>query len=437
IPGMAIGVGSAKADKVDRSDDPDSLFFKARFFMDNLPPELRGGYDPNKHTSYMRMRWPNTNATLTGEAGDNIGRGGRKSIYGIDEAAHLEHPALVESSLLSTANCRLDFSSVAGMANPFAQKRHLGKVKFFTFHWRDDPRKDQAWYDKLAASSDSVALAQDVDINYMASTAGAVLPAEWVNAAVGAAERLGYTPSGVKRAGLDIADQGPALNALATRHGSSLTHLRQWPGRQSDIYQTAVNTFNYCDDDGVAQFFYDADGVGAGMRGDARVINESRRSTGAINIEDCPFHGGAGVDDPEGKITAGATSDRGERTNKEFFLNLKAQSWWTIRRRLGNTFRAVTGYVSGKGSVDLERGQYRSFDDLLVVDLDDCLFISPDLDLLPQLLMELVQPTYSRNTNGKIVIDKAPDGSASPNLADAVMIAFNPLLAVLDTWGKL
>lgn len=431
LPGMAVGVGSAKADKVDRSADPDCLFFKARYFLSHLPVELRGGWREDKHSSYMRLIFPRTGGSITGEAGDNIGRGGRKSIYGVDEAAHLERPLLVEDALMSNTNCRLDLSSVAGMANPFAQKRHLGKVKFFTFHWRDDPRKNQAWYDKQVAQSDAVTVAQNIDINYMASTTGAVLPAEWVQAAVGAAGKLGYTPSGIRRGGLDIADQGPALNALAARHGSLLTTVRQWPGKNSDIYATCVNAFNICDELGLDTFFYDADGVGAGLRGDARVINESRRHVGLREISDSPFHGGAAVDDPEGN------DHGGERINKDFYMNLKAQGWWCVRRRLANTFRAVNGVTKGLGVVDHQRQEYQSADGLQVVDLEDCLFLDPDFDLLGMLLMELVQPTYSRNTNGKILVDKSPDGASSPNLADSVMIAFNPLLATLDVWGKL
>ncbi len=38
-------------------------------------------------------------------------------------------------------------------------------------------------------------------------------------------------------------------------------------------------------------------------------------------------------------------------------------------------------------------------------------------------MAELSQPTYSIGNTGKIVIDKAPEGTRSPNLADAVMIA--------------
>ena len=49
--------------------------------------------------------------------------------------------------------------------------------------------------------------------------------------------------------------------------------------------------------------------------------------------------------------------------------------------------------------------------------------------------MELSQPTYSINTAGKILIDKQPEGASSPNLADAVMIAFNPAKKRVSFFG--
>jgi hypothetical protein len=35
------------------------------------------------------------------------------------------------------------------------------------------------------------------------------------------------------------------------------------------------------------------------------------------------------------------------------------------------------------------------------------------------------------------VIDKAPDGMRSPNLADAVMVCFNPMTRSFELWKKL
>jgi hypothetical protein len=56
---------------------------------------------------------------------------------------------------------------------------------------------------------------------------------------------------------------------------------------------------------------------------------------------------------------------------------------------------------------------------------------------MTQLVMELSQPTYSKNGVGKILVNKQPDGAISPNRADAVMICYCPLVSALDIWSKL
>lgn len=407
---MSIGVGSSKADKVDRTDDPDCLLFKARFYLKHIPTEFSRGWNADQHSAYMRVTVPKTGSGITGEAGDQIGRGGRKAMYFVDEAAHLERPQTIESSLLSNTNCRIDMSSVAGMGNPFARKRHQGKVKYFTFHWRDDPRKGVEWYEHIKATTDAVSLAQDVDINYMASVGGQVIPSEYVQAAVGAFERLGLRPTGLKYAGFDPADEGEALNALAMRHGSVLFALKQWSGAGSDLYASTVTAINYCDEYGLSGMDYDADGLGAGVRGDAIRINQARVDAGLRRIFDSPFRGSGKVDSPNSELVA-------ERKNEDFFLNLKAQSWWALRLRFEATYRAIV-----KG---------------MEIDPDTMISIDPNIENLGQLLVELSQPTYKKTENGKLVVQKMPDGSASPNLADAVMIAYNPTAGWFEIWERL
>jgi phage terminase large subunit len=71
---------------------------------------------------------------------------------------------------------------------------------------------------------------------------------------------------------LDVADEGIDLNAFAGRHGILLQHLKSWSGKNGDIYGTVIKTFDICETDGYEYFFYDADGLGAGVRGDARII---------------------------------------------------------------------------------------------------------------------------------------------------------------------
>ena len=106
-----------------------------------------------------------------------------------------------------------------------------------------------------------------------------------------------------------------------------------------------------------------------------------------------------------------------KRKNKDYFGNLKAQSYWALRLRFQNTYRAVV--------------------EKLEVDKDSIISINPELPELSALIMELAQPTYHLNEAGKIVVDKQPDGMRSPNLADAVMIAFNPAARTLEVWNRL
>ena len=49
--------------------------------------------------------------------------------------------------------------------------------------------------------------------------------------------------------------------------------------------------FAVCDEHGYSQFFYDADGLGAGVRGDANRINDDRAAAGLPYIRDEPFRG--------------------------------------------------------------------------------------------------------------------------------------------------
>lgn len=395
--GMAIGFGSRKEEYVDKLGSPKALFPKARMFMTNLPGEFRGGWSERVHAPHMRLVFPESGSVISGEAGDNIGRGDRTSIYFVDEAAHLERPDLIEASLSGTTDCRIDVSSVNGMANPFAQKRWSGRLPVFTMHWRDDPRKDEAWYAKQLVELPATVVAQEIDIDYAASAEGVLIESAWVQAAVDAHVKLGFKPTGARQAALDVADEGSDANAWCGAHGVVVEHLVEWSGKGSDIYRTTERSFELCDRYGYTSFRYDADGLGAGVRGDARKLNESRRDAGLPLLGVEPFRGSAGVYRPEAEDVKG-------RKNEDLFLNAKAQSWWALRERFYRTYQAV------------EEG--------LEVQPDELISLSAGLALRSRLMIELTQPTYAITVTGKLQIDKTPDGMSSPNLADALMIRF-------------
>ncbi|WP_334473482.1 TerL protein [Arsenophonus sp. PmNCSU2021_1] len=414
---MVIGFGSRKEEYVDSTGDPKALFWKARKFVETLPQEFRGGWEAKKHAPYMRVNFPNTGAIIKGEAGDNIGRGDRTTLYFVDEAAFLPRPLLIDAALSQTTRCRIDLSSVNGMANPFAQKRHSGRIPVFTFHWRSDPRKDDSWYEKECLKIDNpVIVAQELDLNYQASVEGVLIPAEWVQAAIDAHTKLGIKPTGIRLGAFDVADEGKDKNAFSWRHGFLLEGIEEWSGKGSDIFGSVESVFQLADKYQLESFRFDEDGLGAGVRGDARIINDQRRQRRAARIDAVPFRGSGGVFDPDKEAVAGFDGQNA-RLNKDFFANAKAQSWWHLRKRFQNVYRAV-----------VEKQPFKP---------DELIAINGAMRLKDKLIVELSQPTYSINAVGKIVIDKQPDGTKSPNLADSVMINFAPMNTSLEIWSLL
>lgn len=403
--GVAIGVGSRKTEYVDKIGTIKPLIPKARMFMDGLPAVFRGGWEAWRDAPFMRVSFPDTGSLIAGEGGDDIGRGDRTSIYFFDESAHHPKAQLVEASLSQTTNCRIDMSSVRGMNNPFAIKRWGGKIEVFIFDWRDDPRKDQAWYDKQVQELDPVVVAQEIDRDYQASVAGVVIPGAWVKSCINAREKLGIALQGRKRVALDVADQGQDKNAISVCDGFEIERSEEWTGKNSDIFSTVERAFEVCDEFKINEYRYDADGIGAGVRGDARIINERRAAANQRAVTATGYRGSEAVFDPEGIVEGTIGSDgTGGRTNQDYFANRKAQNWWLMRKRAQRTHRWITEGIK--------------------CNPDDLLSISPKDPNHMKLVAELSQATYKTNGVGKIVVDKAPDGMKSPNLADAAVINY-------------
>jgi hypothetical protein len=144
--GLAIGFGSRTADYVDELGDPKSLLEKVRMFLRMIPEEFRFGWNEYEHSRKNRIFFPHTESTLTGEVGDNIGRGNRTSLYFVDEAGFLEHPEMAEASLSDTTNCRIDISTSPGANTVFADRYEaLPERQKYFFHWKDDSRRGAEW----------------------------------------------------------------------------------------------------------------------------------------------------------------------------------------------------------------------------------------------------------------------------------------------------
>lgn len=386
-------VGSRKEMLVDRIGDPDSIFEKIRFIIRYLPDWMR----PQDYSDgSLKLINRDKRSSITGEAGDNMGRGGRSSVYDVDEAAFIERAERVDAAISQNTEVVFYTSTPNGPGNPFAQKRLGGKIEVFTFHWRDDPRKDDKWYQKQVATLDPVIVAQEIDIDYNASIEGVTIPHKWVLAAI----ELDLPTNGEKAAGLDIADEGKDSNVLIVRHGAVVTDIESWG--EGNTTQTAFKTIEWGQKLRFAHLNYDAIGVGAGVGGTLSSSDLLPFTIQAIN-------GGASVSD-----TVWAEFDN--RKSEEIFRNLRAELWWLLRRRFEKTYEHVNG--------------------LATYPLDELI----SLPNHPALIAQLSQPLRKYNSAGKILIESKEDmakrGIKSPDYADALVYAFAPFQSAA-WWGAI
>lgn len=416
-PGAAVGWGSRKEQLVDRIGDADSIFEKMRIVVRGLPRAFWPvGFKPDDHMTYMRLVNPENGASITGEAGDNIGRGGRKLIYFKDESAHYERPEKIEAALADNTRTQVDISSVNGLGNVFHRRREAGiewtggaitpgKTNVFVMDWRDHPAKTQAWYDarRQKAIDDGLlhVFAQEVDRNYASAVEGVIIPADWVKAAIDAHRALVFDDVGGWVGGLDVADGGGDRNALALRKGVVLKSVQEWGERDTAL--TARRAVDGCRPVGTIELQYDSIGVGAGVKGETNRLQDEGLMPQGLSLT--PWNAGAGVLNPDEHIEAG---DRQSPTNKDFYGNLKAQAWWQLRRRFERTWRARN-------------------DPAFTWAPEDLISLPSDLPLLRQVEKELSQPTSRKDGRMRLIVDKTPEGTRSPNLADAIVMAFWPI----------
>lgn len=413
-PGAAVGWGSRKEQLVDKLGDPDSIFEKMRMLVGGLPAFfLPEGFSSSEHMSYMRIVNPQTGAIITGEAGDNIGRGGRKLIYFKDESAHYERPEKIEAALADNTRVPIDLSSVNGLGNVFHRRREAGadwcgkvvpgKVQVFVLDWRDHPAKNDAWYEERRARAEAEGLqhvfAQEVDRNYSAAVEGVLIQQEWVQAAIDAHIKLRLSEAGPWSSALDVADGGGDTNAQSQRQGIILRELDEWGAR--DPAQTARRAIANVTGKGVVELQYDCVGVGAGVKGEANNLEDAGKMPKGVRL--IPWNAGAAALHPKRRVIEG---DGDSPLNEDFYTNLKAQGWWELRNRFYRTWRAVR-----------EGATY---------DPDTLISLDSRLKRLRSLEKELCQVTASKGAKLKLVIDKTPEGTKSPNLADAVMMDYWP-----------
>lgn len=394
-PGTAIGFGSRKESLVDEIGMPDSIIEKIRIILRYLPPEFRPhGYNEKAHARFMKVLHPYNGSSIAGEAGDNIGRGGRKTVYFKDESAHYERAEKIEAALSENTVTQVDISSVNGEGNIFHRRRHGGVVKVFVHDWRDDPRKDQAWYDakkrKAAAEGLEHIMAQEIDRDYSCAVEGVFIPAKWVKAAID----FEVPVEGARVVGLDPDDEGRDGKAMVYRHGVKVIKCKSW--NIGDTTETAREAWRYSLEVGADLMNFDAPGVGAGIKGETNSLAKIAKDKG-LPIVDC-----IGVFTASKKMNG--DYENSGRKNVDLFENVRALIGWDLRRRFEKVYEVVNGIAQ------------HPWDELISIPYD------------PELISEISRPRRTTSGAGKIMMESKKDmrsrGIPSPNKLDALGLAF-------------
>jgi hypothetical protein len=381
------------------------------------------GFNPKFHSTFMKLINPENGAVITGESGDNIGRGGRKKIYFKDESAHYERPELIEAALGDNTNCQIDLSSVNGTGNIFYRRRHAGEVwernkdlskgavKVFIMDWRDHPLKTQEWYDLRKAKAEREGLLhkfyQEVDRDYAAAISGILIPGNWVKAAIDAHIKLGIPEEGMTVSALDVCDsEAGDINALSGRKGIVLNYLEGWGGEDTGL--AADKAVLHAKLNNISDMYYDCIGVGSGVKAETNRLKREDKLPKHLTVH--KWDAAATVLNPQSRLIKG---DNQSPKNIDFYASLGAQGWWQLRVRFEKTYRAINKF----------KGDFHAMD----YDVSELISISSKIDHLHELTSELSQPQYSTNGAGKIVVEKQPEGTKSPNYADTVRMNYWPV----------
>ncbi len=410
--GYQKGWGSRKAELVDKSKSPDTIFERLRRILYSTPSNMRpksfkkrGGVNDNN----LRIANPQNGTYIIGEGGENIGRGGRSTHYTVDEAPALEAPESVDASLSENTSCQGLIGTPNG-ANFFYRKRNSGKVRVITIGWWENPAMNDLWikrarninsyfYKYKQATRDEVAIARELDINYNASVEGIMIPSLWVQAAVDFDIK---TSNGERLAGYDLAAGGKDLATYVYGEGVVIKKIEKITA--ATPLQGTWKVVDLCERDNVELLSYDRNTIGEDVY--PQLKTGDRKVYFKLN----------GI---YGQSPASSTliESEGKRAC-DLYRNKRAEIWMELRRRFEKTFLHRTGVKR---------------------------FPTNELISIPnhmELIAELSTPLLVHSATGKIGVESKREMRvrhvASPNYADALGYYIEPLIGnptVMDNFA--
>lgn len=335
--GFIGGFGSRDKDAVDKLGDPDTIFAKVRFIIYNLPaPMLPKSYqgksvaEQSQHDNYLRIFNPENDSTIRGEGGENIGAGGRSSIFIIDESALVQHPEKIDDSLSLTTNCRGDVSTVRGLNN-FGEKLQEGKIRKFLLWFYQDPSKYERWRDNKMPSREQcpyldyeyeekgeLVVAQELLMDLNRSVEDSFIPADWVQAAID----FDLPAVGERQSGFDVAGGGANKSVYTLRVGPVVFEPREY--NHDTMQENLEEALNQAEEDKSELFAYDADGIGEPVWGH---IKYSERS---LKFNLYGIHGNSHASERY------LFPDNMQARDK--FRNKRAENYWNLCERFRKTY---------------------------------------------------------------------------------------------------
>lgn len=392
------GFGSLKLEEVDEVGNMNTILEKIRYIFRRLPYWMMPkGYREDKHATHAKIIHPKNGSAIVGEGGSNMGRGGKATVFDVDEAAHLADTNAVNSALAENTNCRIDTSTPHGAGGDFFRKCHSGDyVPFdpcdpvihqfskFTMHWTNDPRKNKEWAEAKKKEIGPVNWAEQYEIDFSASLDNITIPALWVRAAVELDLPEGDGP---EDAGLDCAGEGANRTVFIHGRGPVVRMPIWWNGL--DTTQSAHKAAEQGEKKKVSVINYDVSGLGIGYKGAWKAMDR------VLPFKTIPVNGGESPTDskwPDGK------------TSKELFVNRRIEEWWKVRARFEKTYEYVNGIADHPP--------------------DEMISIPNH----PELIAQLSAPIYEVRETGKKQLESKKAmrsrGVASPDFADALVLRF-------------
>lgn len=228
-----------------------------------------------------------------------------------------------------------------------------------------------------------------------------IIKRSWILASVDAHKKLGIQPAGERRIGFDIADSGDDKCASVEAYGFLALSVDEWKAREDELLKSAgrVHAQARASD---ASIDYDSIGVGAFAGAHFQALNLEH----GVRLGYHRFNAGDSVVNPDSRIDS---KDPRSPTNKDFYANRKAQTWWGVSARFRETYNAV---IKGEP-----------------YDPDKIIAISSECDHLDALVDELSTPRKDYDNAGRSKVESKKDLAKrdvpSPNLADAFVMAFS------------